>query len=48
MEFTPTGAASPVVALDTIDLNSLADLGPNRIIEIDYDAANPRIAAKLS
>ena len=44
LEFTPTGAASPVVALDTIDLNSIADLKPKRIVDIDYDAANPRIA----
>jgi hypothetical protein len=44
VEFTPSGAASPVVALDAIDINSIAGLQPKRAVDIDYDAANPRIA----
>ena len=44
LEFTPARATDPVVALDTVDLNSIANLAPKQIVEIDYDAANPRIA----
>lgn len=44
LEFTPPGAAGPVVALDAIDRNSLPGLELNRAVDVDYDAANPRIA----
>lgn len=44
LEFTPAGATVPVVALDAVDLNSIANLAPKEIVDIDYDAANPRIA----
>jgi hypothetical protein len=44
LEFTPANASGPVVALDAVDLNSIPDLAPNQILDIDYDAANPRIA----
>jgi len=45
LEFTPANASGPVVALDTIDLNCIPDLAPKQIVDIDYDAANPRIAS---
>jgi hypothetical protein len=44
LEFTPANATEPVVALDTVDLSSIPDLAPEQIVDIDYDAANPRIA----
>ena len=44
LEFTPARASDPVVALDAVDLQSIAHLGPKQIVDIDYDAANPRIA----
>lgn len=44
LEFTPAGANGPVVAVDAVDVNSISNLAPRQIVEIDYDAANPRIA----
>ena len=44
LEFTPASTTVPVVALDAIDLNSIANLAPKQILDIDYDAADPRIA----
>jgi hypothetical protein len=44
LEFKPANATGPVVALDTVDLGSISDLAPNRMVDIDYDADNPRIA----
>ncbi len=44
LEFTPADASGQVVALDTVDLNSIPNLAPERVVDIDYDAANPRIA----
>jgi hypothetical protein len=44
LQFTPPGATGPVVALDTVDLNSIANLAPKQVVDIDYDATNPRIA----
>jgi hypothetical protein len=44
LEFTPAHATGPVVALDTVDLNSIPGLALKQIVDIDYDAANPRIA----
>jgi hypothetical protein len=44
LEFTPANATEPAVALDTVDLNSMPDLALNQFVNIDYDAANPRIA----
>lgn len=44
LEFTPANATEPVVALDTVDLSSIPDLAPKQTVDIDYDAANPRIA----
>lgn len=44
LEFTPAHATGPVVALDTVDFNSVPDLAPEQVLPIDYDAANPRIA----
>jgi hypothetical protein len=44
LQFTPAGTSNPVVALDAVDLNSIAGLEPKRIVDIDYDAATPRIA----
>jgi hypothetical protein len=43
LEFTPAHASEPVVALDTVDLHSI-DLAPKQVVDIDYDAANPRVA----
>ena len=44
LEYTPDGMDRPVVAVDKIDLNSIPDLQENQLLDIDYDAANPRIA----
>ena len=44
LEFAPANAIGSVIALDTVDLNSIPDLSSKQTVEIDYDAANPRIA----
>jgi hypothetical protein len=44
LEFIPARASEPVVALDSVDLNSIAGLAPKQMVDIDYDEDNPRIA----
>jgi hypothetical protein len=44
MTFTPAGRTDPVLALDTIDLNSAPNAQEGRTINIEYDPANPRVA----
>lgn len=44
LEFIPARASGPVVALNSVDLNSISGLAPSQMVDIDYDADNPRIA----
>jgi hypothetical protein len=45
MEYTPEGRSEPVLAIDAIDPNSVPNLGVGRMLNVDYDAGNPRIAS---
>jgi arginase family enzyme len=44
LEFTPPGAADPVVAIDAVDLDSIPHLQKKQVVSIDYDVHDPRIA----
>jgi hypothetical protein len=44
LKFVPKGMDGPVIAVDKIDLNSVANLHEGQTVNITYDAANPRVA----
>jgi hypothetical protein len=44
LQYTPQGRLEPVMAVDSIDSNSIPALTVGQVLNVDYDARNPRVA----